>query len=126
MEAITAQAPQEGQVPKTPSQAVAQVLPTSKFLQNVGIESAAMKRSAKAAEAAKRVQELESELVAEKEGAAAVRVQMDDLKNQFEEERDARKNLEEQTTMLKNQISEMHGFFRSFFANNSAPSNAPQ
>jgi len=96
MEAITAQAPQEGQVAKTLIQAIAQVLPTSKFLQNIGIESAAMKRSAKAAEVAKRVQELESELVAEKEGAAEVRVQMDDLKNQVEE-RDARKKVEEET-----------------------------
>jgi len=125
MEAITAQAPQEGQVAKTLIQAIAQVLPTSKFLQNIGIESAAMKRSAKAAEVAKRVQELESELVTEKDVAAEVRVQMDDLKNQVEE-RDARKKVEEETARLKNKISEMHGFFRSFFASNSAPSNAPQ
>ncbi|XP_066353498.1 uncharacterized protein [Miscanthus floridulus] len=97
MEAITAQAPQEGQVAKTLIQAIAQVLPTSKFLQNIGIESAAMKRSAKAAEVAKRVQELESELVTEKDVAAEVRVQMDDLKNQVEEERDARKKVEEET-----------------------------
>ena len=96
MEAITAQAPQEGQVAKTLIQAIAQVLPTSKFLQNIGIESAAMKRSAKAAEVAKRVQELESELVTEKDVAAEVRVQMDDLKNQVEE-RDARKKVEEET-----------------------------
>ena len=125
MEAITAQAPQEGQVAKTLIQAIAQVLPTSKFLQNIGIESTTTKRSAKTAEVAKRVQELESELVAEKEGAAEVRVQMDDLKNQVEE-RDARKKVEEETARLKNKISEMHGFFRSFFAGNSAPSNAPQ
>jgi hypothetical protein len=71
-----------------------------------------------------RVQELESELVAEKEGAAAVRVQMDDLKNQVEE-RDARKKVEEENARLKNEINEMHGFFRSFFTGNSAPSNAP-
>jgi polyhydroxyalkanoate synthesis regulator phasin len=125
MEAIAAQAPQEGQAAKTPTQAVAQVLPTSKFLQNIGIESASMKRIAKAAEVAKRVQELESELVAEKARAVEVRVEMDDLKNQVEE-RDARKKVEEETARLKNQISEMHGFFRSFFAANSAPSNAPQ
>jgi len=71
MEAIAAQAQQEGQVAETATQAVAQVLPTSKFLQNISIESAAMKRSAKVAT---RVQELESELVVEKEGAAEVRV----------------------------------------------------
>ena len=125
MESIAAQALEEWQVAKTPTQAVAQVLPTSKFLQNIGIESTTTKRSAKTAEVAKRVQELESELVAEKEGAAEVRVQMDDLKNQVEE-RDARKKVEEETARLKNKISEMHGFFRSFFASNSAPSNAPQ
>ena len=125
MEAIVTEPPQGGQVAKTPTQAVAQVLPTSKFLQNIGIESTTTKRCAKTAEVAKRVQELESELVAEKEGAAEVRVQMDDLKNQVEE-RDARKKVEEETARLKNKISEMHGFFRSFFASNSAPSNAPQ
>jgi polyhydroxyalkanoate synthesis regulator phasin len=87
MEAIAAQAPQEGQVAKTPTQVVAQVLPTLKFLQNIGIESTTMKRSAKAAEVAKHIQELESELVVEKEGAAEVRAQMDDLKNQVERRR---------------------------------------
>ena len=124
MESIAAQALEEWQVAKTPTQAVAQVLPTSKFLQNIGIESAAMKRSAKAAEVAKRVQELESELVTEKDVAAEVRVQMDDLKNQVEEERDARRNVEEETAKLKNQMSEMHGFFCSFFVGISTPSNA--
>jgi hypothetical protein len=50
---------------------------------------------------------------------------MDDLKNQGEEERDGRKE-EEETAKLKNQISEMHGFFHSFFVGNFAPSNAPR
>ena len=126
MEAIAAEPPQEGQVAKTPTQAVAQVMPRSKFLQNVGIVSAATKKSAEAAEVAKRVHELESELIAEKEGAAEVRVQMVDLRNQVEEERDARRKVEEETERLKNQISEMHGFFRSFFGGNSASSNASQ
>jgi len=35
MEAIAIEPPQEGQVAKTKAQVVAQVLPTSKFLQNL-------------------------------------------------------------------------------------------
>ena len=51
---------------------------------------------------------------------------MDDLENQVEEERDARRKVEEEIVRLKNQISEMHGFFCSFFVGISAPSNAQQ
>ena len=53
MEAIKAQ----------PAKVVAQVLPSSKFLRNVGLDTAVPKRSATAAA---RVQELEVEVVAEK------------------------------------------------------------
>lgn len=51
----------EGKQPVPPTEAVAHVLPSSKFLQNVGLEPAAPNRSATAA----RVQELEVEVAAE-------------------------------------------------------------
>jgi len=40
MEAIMAEPTQEGQAPKTPVEVVAQVLPSSKYLQNVGLQRA--------------------------------------------------------------------------------------
>jgi hypothetical protein len=64
--------------------------------------------------------------VAEKEGSAAVRAQVDDVANKLEEERAARKKVEEEHEILKKQIGEMHGFFRSFLDGNSASSGAQQ
>ena len=48
MEAYVAQPTEEGQDSKTHVQAVAHVLPKSTFLRNVGMQSTAMKRNAKA------------------------------------------------------------------------------
>jgi hypothetical protein len=62
--------------------------------------------------------------VAEKEGSAAVRAQVDDVVNQLEE-RAARKKVEEEHEMLKTQIGEMHGFLHSFLGN-SVSSGAQQ
>ena len=64
--------------------------------------------------------------MAEKEGSATVRAQVDDVVNKLEEERAARKKVEEEHEMLKKQIGEMHGFFRNFLGGNSAPSDAQQ
>ncbi|CAD6255147.1 unnamed protein product [Miscanthus lutarioriparius] len=63
MEAIKAQ----------PAKVVAQVLPSSKFLRNVGLEPTFAKRSATAVAC---VQELEIEVAAEKQGVAALRDQL--------------------------------------------------
>ncbi|WVZ57078.1 hypothetical protein U9M48_007514 [Paspalum notatum var. saurae] len=82
MEAIVAEPAVEGQEPKTPSEAVAQVLSSSKFLQNVGLEPTATKRNGKAIVAA-RIQDLEDELEAEKLGAAAVRDELEALKKKI-------------------------------------------
>ncbi|WVZ49375.1 hypothetical protein U9M48_000742 [Paspalum notatum var. saurae] len=75
MEAIVAEAVEDGQVPKTPDEAVFQVLPKTKFLSNVGLQSVAPKRNAKSAA---RVQELELELQAEKQGALDLRGTLDE------------------------------------------------
>ena len=45
MVAIVAEHPEEGQVIKTPTEAVAQVLPSTKFLRNAGLEIPAPKKS---------------------------------------------------------------------------------
>jgi hypothetical protein len=55
-------------------------MPKTTFLWNIGIQPAASKRGSNA-----RVQELEIELVAEKEGSAAVRAQVDDVVTKLEE-----------------------------------------
>ena len=67
-----AQPTPKGGQPKTPAEVFAHVLPSSKFLQNVGLETAVPKRSATAAH----VQELQVEVVAEKQGAATLRDQL--------------------------------------------------
>ena len=60
---MMAQPTPKGGQPKTPAEVFAHVLPSSKFLRNVGLDTAVPKRSATAAA---RVQELEVEVVAEK------------------------------------------------------------
>jgi hypothetical protein len=56
MDTMIAQATPEGEQPKTPAEVVAHVLPSSKFLRNVGLATTVPKRSATAAA---RIQELE-------------------------------------------------------------------
>ena len=124
MEAYVAQPTEEGQDPKTPIQAVAQVLPKSTFLRNVGLQSAAMKRNAKAAAMNERVHELESELHAEKAGAAELRAQMGNLQKQVEDQNDAARKHAEETEKLRKQGSEIQGFLRSLFGSKFASSDA--
>jgi len=59
MESIVVAPVEDGQVVKTSAEVVAQVLPKSKFLQNIGLQLAAPKRSSKAINDA-RVIELET------------------------------------------------------------------
>jgi ATPase subunit of ABC transporter with duplicated ATPase domains len=118
-EKVTA-TPQEGKDAVSPTKAVLQVMPKTTFLRNIGIQPAASKSGTNA-----RVQELEIELVAEKEGSSAVRAQVDDVVTKLEEERAARKKVEEEHEKLKQQINEMHEFFRHFVGK-SASSDAQQ
>uniref|UniRef100_K3YZ54 Uncharacterized protein n=1 Tax=Setaria italica TaxID=4555 RepID=K3YZ54_SETIT len=73
MEVYVAQPTEEGQDPKTLVQAIAHVMPKSTFLRSVGMQSAAIKRNAKAAAMNDRVNELESELQVEKMGSTGLR-----------------------------------------------------
>jgi predicted nucleic acid-binding Zn-ribbon protein len=127
MEAYVAEPTEEGQDPKTPVQAIAHVMPKSTFLHNVGMQSAAMKRNAKAAAMNDRVNELESELQAEKKGSEGLRSQLADVQKQLEEQKEAaRKNEEaamkneEETEKLKQQGHEIQGFLRTLFGNKFA------
>ena len=133
MEAYVAQPTEEGQDPKTPAQAVAHVLAKSTFLRNVGMQSAAMKKNARADALNDRVNELESELQVERRGKAGLESQLADLQKEVEDQKEAarkseeaaRKN-EEDTEKLKRQGLEIQGFLRTLFGNKFAPSDAEQ
>ncbi|OEL24335.1 hypothetical protein BAE44_0014647, partial [Dichanthelium oligosanthes] len=108
MEAIVAAHAQEGQAPKT----VAQVLPSTKFLQNVGLEPATQKRSDTAA-VTTRIQELHAEVASEKLGAASLRDQLDVQQDQLEalqlkvgESEEARERQREEIEIMKKQGEE--------------------
>ena len=73
MDIMMAQPTPEGGHSKTPAEVFAHVLPSSKFLRNVGLEPTFAKRSATAVAC---VQELEIEVAAEKQGVAALRDQL--------------------------------------------------
>jgi len=92
-------------------------MPKSTFLNNIGMPPP--KKGTKAAIVDARVQELENELVAEREESAAARAQ---VLVELEEERAARKKVEEGQEMLKKQIGEMQGFFSSILGTQPAPS----
>jgi len=111
MEAIKAQ----------PAEVVAQVLPSSKFLRNVGLEPTFAKRSATAVAC---VQELEIEVAAEKQGVAALRDQLhgqqdelDVLKKVVESE-EAREKYVEEIENLKKQAEETNTLLCRLFTLN--------
>ncbi|CAL4977111.1 unnamed protein product [Urochloa decumbens] len=83
MKAIIAEPTEDGQDPKTATEAVLEILPKSKFLRNVGLEAPAPKKSATTAVHA-RVQELKAEVQAERQGSAALRCQIEYQQNQLE------------------------------------------
>jgi len=122
MDTMMAQPTPEGEQPKTPAEVVAHVLPSSKFLRNVGLETTVPKRSATAAA---RVQELEAEVAAEKQGAAALRDQLhgqqdelEVLKKKVEESEEAREKQTEQIENLKKQGEETNALLRRLFTLN--------
>jgi len=81
MEAIMAEPTQEGQAPKTPVEVVAQVLPSSKYLQNVGLRQAGPNKHANNA----CVHEFEVEVQLEKQVAAALREVIDSQRAELED-----------------------------------------
>ncbi|XP_039818516.1 uncharacterized protein LOC120681025 [Panicum virgatum] len=118
MNAIMAAPVEDEQQPNTAIEAVSQVLPSSKFLQNVGLQPALKKRSSRAETL--RVQELEAQLEKEKQDKEELRQKLDgqqqeidNLKKQSEEARqkhledvgDLKKQLEENNALLRGLIS---------------------
>ena len=122
MDTMMAQPTPEGEQPKTHAEVVAHVLPSSKFLRNVGLETTVPKRSTTAAA---RVQELEAEVAAEKQGAAALRDQLhgqqdelEVLKKKVEESKEAREKQAKQIENLKKQGEETNALLRRLFTLN--------
>nr|CAB3466325.1 unnamed protein product [Digitaria exilis] len=109
MKAIMAEPTAEGQDPKTPAEAIAQVLPSSKFLQNVGLEK---KAPNKTTATAARVLELEAEVQAERQDATVLRCQLEDLNSKFEEVVAAKEKQQEELDILKKQGEETNALLR--------------
>jgi len=121
MESIAAAPVEDVQVSKTPTEVVAQVLPKSKFLQNIGLQLAAPKRSSKAINDA-RVIELEAEVAARKQDKEELKDEMETLKKVEESENERRRLLEETEQLmkaldeLKKAQDETNAFFRRMFS----------
>ncbi|CAN6317746.1 unnamed protein product [Urochloa humidicola] len=123
MRDIVAEPTEEGQDPKSALDAVAEVLPKSKFLRNVGLEVPGPKKNSTTAHA--RVHELEAEIQAEREGAEALRCQIEYQQNQlealtskFEESKAAKKNQQQELETLKKQGEETNSLFRRLLSLN--------
>ena len=93
-------------------------MPSSKFLQNIGLETTAPKKSATPAVRA-RVQELEAEVQAEKEDSAALkcqieyqRNQLESLKSKVEESEAVKQKQQEELDSLKKQGEETNSLLR--------------
>ena len=121
MESIAAAPVEDGQVSKTPAEIAAQVLPKSKFLQNIGLQLAAPKRSSKAINDAW-VIELETEVAAGKQDKEELKDEMETLKKVEESENERRRLLEETEQLkkaqdeLKKAQDETNAFFRRMFS----------
>ncbi|CAN6299706.1 unnamed protein product [Urochloa humidicola] len=124
MRAIVAEPTEEGQDPKSAINAVAQVLPKSKFLRNVGLEVPGPKKSSTTAVHA-RVYEFEVEIQVEREGAEALRCQIEYQQNhlaaltsKFEESEAAKKKQEEEPEAHKKQGEETNALLRHLLSLN--------
>ncbi|CAL5017487.1 unnamed protein product [Urochloa decumbens] len=124
MKAIIAEPTEDGQDPKTATEAVLEILPKSKFLRNVGLEAPAPKKSATTVVHA-RVQELEAEVQAERQGSAALRCQIEYQQNQlealtskFEETEAANQKQQEELETLKKQGEETNSLLRRLLSLN--------
>jgi len=117
MVAIVAEPPEEGQVTKTPTEAVAQVLTSTKFLRNVGLEIPAPK---KRTSAYAQVQQLQAEVKLERQGSSAAlqekmddqQTELEDLKLKFQESKAARENKRGEIESLKKQGEETNALLR--------------
>jgi molecular chaperone GrpE (heat shock protein) len=116
MEALVAEPGVEGKESKTPTEAVAQVLSSSKFLYNIGLVPAT-KKSCNGGDPT-RVAELEAELESEKQNSLEVRAQLDALKKKVEESEEARAKELEKINDLQKGADETNALLRRLFSLN--------
>jgi hypothetical protein len=116
MEALVAEPGVEGKESKTPTEAVAQVLSSSKFLYNIGLVHAT-KKSYNGGHPT-RVAELEAELESEKQNSLEVRAQLDALKKKVEESEEARAKELENINDLQKGADETNALLRHLFSLN--------
>ena len=90
------------------------------------MQSATMKRNAKATTMNDHVNELESELQAEKMGSVGLRSQMADLQKQVENQKEVARRNEEETKKQKLHRNEIQGFLCSLFGSKFASPDAQQ
>jgi hypothetical protein len=113
MEALVAEPGVEGKESNTPTEAVAQVLSSSKFLHNIGLVSATNK-SYNGSDPT-RVAELEAELESEKQNSLA---QLDALKKKVEESEEGRAKELEKINDLQKGADETNALLRRLFSLN--------
>ena len=116
MEALVVEPGVEGKESKTPTEAVAQVLSSSKILHNIGLVPAT-KKSCNGGDPT-RVAELEAELESEKQNSLEVRAQLDALKKKVEESEEARAKELEKINDLQKGVDETNALLRHLFSLN--------
>ncbi|AQK41907.1 hypothetical protein ZEAMMB73_Zm00001d024716 [Zea mays] len=116
MEALVVEPGVEGKESKTPTEAVAQVLSSSKILHNIGLVPAT-KKSCNGDDPT-RVAELEAKLESEKQNSLAVRAQLDALKKKVEESEEARAKELEKINDLQKGADETNAVLRRLFSLN--------
>ncbi|XP_020397156.1 uncharacterized protein [Zea mays] len=116
MESLMGEHGVEGKESKTPIEAVAQVLASSKFLQNIGLVPAT-KKSSNGGDPT-RVADLEAELESEKQNTLEVRAQLDALKKKVEESEQARDKKLEKINDLQKGADETNALLRRLFSLN--------
>ncbi|KAJ1260212.1 hypothetical protein BS78_10G215200 [Paspalum vaginatum] len=124
MESINADPIQEGQSSKTPIEVISQVMPKSKFLQNIGLESSAPKRSGKTVVSAC-VEELEAQLEAKKQCSLNLKGTLDSLMQKVDESEVARVKQLEEFENLKNSHNETTALLRRLIGFNTLSSSQP-
>ncbi|TVU12809.1 hypothetical protein EJB05_46469, partial [Eragrostis curvula] len=118
MDALMAEPVEVGQEPMSPTAAVAQVLPNSTFLENIGILSGSRRRR----RLSERAHELEAELEMERGRSTVLEEKLDcqeevldELRKQIEEANNDRNKQAEEIDRLKKAQEDMDRFLRRFF-----------
>lgn len=118
MEALKAQAPAEGNAQVTSAQVVSKVLPQNSsniFLKNIGLQPISPVKSKTARERA-----LEEQLVAERQGTAALQGEVEVLKQKSKETEEALEKNQREMQDYKRALEENNALIRSLLRINGA------